>query len=166
MAENNFDFPENLTDSKQPSPGHEPAVSYPTAAPSANPNRVYEPGPEPSAEEPQGGSSAGRLIYKILRAILYLAYIGWSVLSCIRLWTELPGKGILQHVMQYASMLLAPAVVIDIILAVIRRIVYGKRAGRLKRDRWALTGLILMLALIFVVWMLLWNYVVKDLAGL
>ena len=106
------------------------------------------------------------MAYKIIRAIMYIAYVGWSVLTCIRLWTELPGKSLLQHITQYATMLLAPAILIDVILRILRRIIYGKKARRLIRERWTLTGLILTLALVFVVWMLLWKYVVKDLAGL
>ena len=166
MSDNSYDYPESLNDNRQFAETGEPAVSYPTAAPAADPNRVYEPVPEPLEEEPQAVSRAGRAIYKILRIILYIAYIGWSALTCSRLWTELPGKGIIQHVIQYVSMLLAPAIVIDIILRILRRIVYGRRAVLMRRDRWALTGLILILALVFVVWMLLWKYVVKDLAGI
>ena len=165
MEDNSNVYPETLKDEEQAERTGRPAVSYPTSAPAADPQRVYEPVP-PSDKEEETGSGVGRTIYKIVRAVLYLAYIGWSVLTCIRLWTELPGKGILQHVTQYATMLLAPAIIIDLILRIIRRIVYGKKARRLMRERWALTGLILTLALVFVVWMLLWKYVVKDLAGL
>lgn len=166
MPDNSYDYPKTLTDNGHTAETGDPAVSYPTAAPAADPNRVYESVPEPKAEEPQAVSKVGRAIYKILRIILYIAYIGWAVLTCIRLWSELPGKALLQHVIQYASMLLAPAVVVDIFLRIIRRIAYGRRAVLMKRDRWALTGLILILALVFVVWMVLWKYVVKELAGL
>ena len=166
MADNSYDYPEILEDKKQASESGRPAVSYPATAPAAEQSRVYEPVPAPAEEEPQGGSKVGRAVYKILRLILYLAYICWSVLTCIRLWTDLPGKPILQHLSQYTMMLLAPAFVIDVFLSIVRRIVYGKRARRLRRDRWALTGLILILAFVFVIWMLLWKYVVKDLAGL
>ena len=165
MEDKSNGFPETLKDNSQTPETNKPVVSYPTSAPAADPQRVYEPVP-PSEKEEETGSGAGRTIYKIVRAVLYLAYIGWSVLTCIRLWTELPGKGILQHVTQYATMLLAPAIIIDLILRILRRIVYGKKARRLIRERWVLTGLILTLALVFVVWMMLWKYVVKDLAGL
>ena len=166
MADYSNEYPETLTDKEQAAKTGGPAVSYPTTAPSADPNRVYEPVPDPREEEPQAVSRVGRAIYKILRIILYIAYIGWAALTCIRLWTDLPGKGILQHVIQYVSMLLAPAFVTDIILRILRRIAYGKRAVLMKRDRWALTGLILILALVFVVWMVLWKYVVKEIAGI
>ena len=36
----------------------------------------------------------------------------------------------------------------------------------MKRDRWALSGLILILGFVFAVWMALWTYVIKVLAGL
>ena len=144
----------------------DPAVSYPTAVPAADPHHVYEPVPPRAEKQPQSGSRAGRLVYNIIRAVLYVAYLAWAAVSCISLWSKLPGKSILQHVSQFALMLFAPAVVIDIVLRIVRRIVYGRQAGQLKRERWALTGLVLILAFIFVVWMLLWKYVVKDLAGI
>ena len=158
-------FLETMKDSSQSEGMNRPAVSYPTSAPAADSQRVYEPVPSAEKKE-ESGSGSGRMAYKIIRAIMYIAYVGWSVLTCIRLWTELPGKGLLQHITQYATMLLAPAILIDVILRILRRIIYGKKARRLIRERWTLTGLILTLALVFVVWMLLWKYVVKDLAGL
>ena len=143
-----------------------PAVRYPTAAPAADPMRVYENVPPPAAEEPPGGSKTVRLIYQILRVILYLAYFVWAAITCMKLWQELPGKGILQHLTQYAALLLAPAVATDVLLRILRRIGYGKRAKAMKRDRWALSGLILILGFVFAVWMALWTYVIKVLAGL
>lgn len=143
-----------------------PAVRYPTAAPAADPMRVYENVPPPAAEEAPGGSKTMRLIYRILRVLLYLAYLGWAAFTCVKLWQELLGKGILQHLTQYAVLLLAPAVAIDVLLRIFRRIGYGKRAKGMKRDRWALSGLILILGFVFAVWMALWTYVIKVLAGL
>ncbi len=165
MEDKRYDYPETLKDKQDNGKTNGPAVSYPAAAPAADPHRVYEPVPPRKTEEPSG-SKAGRAVYGVVRAVLYLAFIGWSVLTCKRLWAELPGKGVLQHITQYATMLLAPAVVTDLVLSILRRIIYGKKARHLIRDRWALTGLILTLALVFVVWMVLWKYVVKDLAGL
>ena len=107
-----------------------------------------------------------RLIYRILRVLLYLAYLGWAAFTCVKLWQELLGKGILQHLTQYAVLLLAPAVAIDVLLRIFRRIGYGKRAKGMKRDRWALSGLILILGFVFAVWMALWTDVIKVLAGL
>lgn len=143
-----------------------PAVSYPTSAPAADPMRVYENAPPPPQPEPPGGSKAVRVIYQILRVILYIAYIGWAAITCITLWKELPGKVILDHVTRYAAMLFAPAVVIDILLRILRRIGYGKRAKGMKRDRWALSGVVLILGFVFAIWMAIWTYVIKDLAGL
>ena len=143
-----------------------PAVSYPTASPAANPMRVYESAPPPVTEDPPGGSKTMRWIYQILRVILYIAYAVWGYFTCVHLWRELPAKGILEHLTQYAGLLLAPALVIDILLRIFRRIGYGKRAKTMKRDRWALSGLILILGFVFAVWMALWIYLIKDLAGL
>ena len=143
-----------------------PAVSYPTSAPAADPMRVYENAPPPPQPEPPGGSKAVRVIYQILRVILYIAYLGWAALTCMKLWPEMPGKGIVQHLIQYGVLLFAPAVVIDILLRILRRIDYGKRAKGMKRDRWALSDVILILGFVFAIWMAIWTYVIKDLAGL
>ena len=162
MAENEV-TPRPQTPDATPSA---PAVSYPTAAPAADPMRVYENAPPPPKPEPSGGSKAVRVLYQILRVILYIAYLGWAALTCIKLWPEMPGKGIVQHLIQYGALLFAPAFVIDILLRILRRIGYGKRAKGMKRDRWALTGLVLILGFVFAIWMAIWTYVIKDLAGL
>ena len=144
-------YPETPAAGKDEAAPSRPAVKYPTAAPAADPMRVYE---------------NVRLIYQILRVLLYLAYLGWAAFTCVKLWPELPGKDVLQHLTQYAALLFAPAVVIDILLRILRRIGYGRRAKGMKRDRWALSGLILILGFVFAVWMALWIYVVKPIAGI
>ena len=159
-------YPETPAAGKDEAAPSRPAVKYPTAAPAADPMRVYENVPPPATEDPPGGSKTVRLIYQILRVLLYLAYLGWAAFTCVKLWPELPGKDVLQHLTQYAALLFAPAVVIDILLRILRRIGYGKRAKGMKRDRWALTGLILILGFVFAIWMALWTYIIKDLAGL
>ncbi len=167
MAENEVTPRPEMPDAKsgEASPSA-PAVSYPTAAPAADPMRVYENAPPPPQPEPPGGSKAVRVLYQILRVILYIAYLGWAALTCIKLWPEMPGKGIVQHLIQYGVLLFAPAVVIDILLRILRRIGYGKRAKGMKRDRWALTGVVLILGFVFAIWMAIWTYVIKDLAGI
>ena len=165
MADKNYDssIPDQEAAMVQAAEEKGPAVSYPLTDHSAGQRRSNE---ESIPEITQRAPEAGRLVYSILRLILYAAYLIWGVLTCIRLWAYLPGKGILQHISHYALMLLLPAAGLDIVLRIIRRTACGKEAPQNRRDRWALSGLLLILALVFVVWTVLWKYVVTPIAGI
>ena len=78
----------------------------------------------------------------------------------------MPGLALRGHLVNYVLYLLLPAVGIDLFLMLLRRVAYGKGASRRPGvDRWALSGLILLLAFVAVVWYYLWNVVLRGIIG-
>jgi hypothetical protein len=145
-----------------------PAVRYPDL------NRTGETEREDPADAREqrsvkyrGEGSPGRVkLFRIIRVLLYTAFAAWAFLFCRNMIPQMPGLAIRMHIQQYLLFLLLPSVIIDLLLMLLRRAAFGKNALRRPGvDRWALSGLVLLLAFVALVWYVLWTYVIRDIAA-
>ena len=156
------------TETQRTSEKNRPAVRYPDLNPTGETERedtadVRENRPV----EHRGEGSPGKVkLFRIVRVLLYAAFAVWAFLFCRNMIPQMPGLAIRMHIQQYLLFLLIPSVIIDLLLMVLRRVAFGKNALRRPGvDRWALSGLVLLLAFVVLVWYVLWTYVIRDIAA-
>ena len=160
---------EQIQEETARAPGkNQPAVRYPDL------NRAGETEKEDTADvrenravEHRGEGSPGRVkLFRIIRVLLYAVFAVWAILFCRNMIPQMPGLAIRMHIQQYLLFLLIPSVVIDLLLMVFRRVAFGKNALRRPGvDRWALSGLVLLLAFVALVWYVLWTYLLREIAA-
>ncbi|MBO6014526.1 MAG: hypothetical protein J6P48_03555 [Oscillospiraceae bacterium] len=145
-----------------------PAVRYPDL------NRNGENDKNVPAEN--GDARSGRVrgegtpllvkVFRIARVLLYAAFAVWVFLYCREMLPQMPGLAIRFHIQHYLLFLLLPSAVIDLLLMGLRRAAFGKKVlHRPGVDRWALSGLVLLLAFVALVWFVLWTYVIREIAA-
>jgi hypothetical protein len=105
-------------------------------------------------------------LFRIIRVLLYAAFAVWVFLFIREMFPQMSGFAVGIHIRQYLLFLLIPSVVIDLVLMGLRRIAFGKNALRRPGvDRWALSGLVILLAFVALVWYVLWTYVIREIAA-
>ena len=145
-----------------------PAVQYPDLNTSGERKRE-DPGDvrESRSKSGRGDSSAMRVnLFRIIRVLLYAAFAVWVFLFVREMFPQMSGFAVGIHIRQYLLFLLIPSVVIDLVLMGLRRIAFGKNALRRPGvDRWALSGRVILLAFVTLVWSVLWTYVIREIAA-
>ena len=145
-----------------------PAVRYPDLNPSGDREREDPADVRKSrSKSGRGDSSAMRVnLFRIIRVLLYAAFAVWVFLFVREMFPQMSGLAVRIHIRQYLLFLLLPSVVIDLVLMGLRRIAFGKNALRRPGvDRWALSGLVILLAFVALVWYVLWTYVIREIAA-
>ena len=142
-----------------------PAIRYPDLN-RADENEGDTPGDARSGRI-RGESTPLRVkVFRVSKVLLYAAFAVWVFFCCREMIPQMPGLAIRIHIRYYLLYLLLPSIVIDLILMGLRRAAFGKRALRRPGvDRWALSGLVLLLAFVSLVWYVLWTYVIREIAA-
>ena len=140
-----------------------PAVRYPSLISGKKKKREQ---PESEHErKTEEVRNVRQTVWNFLRILLYAAFGIWAFVNCRQAWAVLPGMEIRIHLFFFLLYLLLPAAIIDVLLRLFRRPVFGKEgSARMTRDNWTLTGLVILLAFVMITWYLLWTYVVRDIA--